>query len=359
MAIKKILLCLQFVFLFFTMQFAGSRSVMAQSDLGQVGLVIQFLDGRIETECIDISIDPFYGYDVLKSSNHLIIAEFNGSLGAAICRIDDEGCGVDNCFCNMPNYWTYWHLGKNQAGETTWLYSLIGASNYRISPGDVEGWRYGTGISPSEMPAFQEICLPATPTATEFTIPPSSTWTVVPVTNTSRPINTPTVWITGVMINPVITTAIPPTQVAPSVSTNTFTPTNTPTLARPSLTPSVELQSLKPSHTHSVDDSLATQPPILAIPTVTYTESSPEANQTNLPKKAKINNKQATLQSQATSIVETELAHTGLNNRVSPKSHGIIKWIMFLGGLTGIGSFLIFFFLLFTGFLVVYFRRRK
>lgn len=196
---------------------AGASPAAAQADLGRVGLVVQFGDGRLETRCISISQTPFSGYDVLLNSGYPLEVDFHPSLGAAICKIGGQGCSAQNCFCDTPNYWAYWHLGKNAQGQEVWQYSNIGASSYLVQNGAVEGWRYGPGQPPSQVVTFAEICPPPTATpsrAASATSPPPSP------TRTASPSPTPTAF------------SWPPT---PSPS-RTATPTSP--AASPSPTPS-------------------------------------------------------------------------------------------------------------------------
>lgn len=131
----------------------------------QVGLMIDFGDHQI-TRCIEFSESEISGYEVLQRAGLNLAVNFDSGMGAGICSIDGQGCPVDSCLtCNVPNYWSYWHL----SGES-WTYSQQGASSYSVQHGDVEGWRWGDGDSPSVVP-FDQIC--AAPTNTPA--PPTET----------------------------------------------------------------------------------------------------------------------------------------------------------------------------------------
>ena len=175
---KKIKFSLLFILgsLIFT-SWTGSRFVLAQTT-NRVGLVVQFDENTVVTQCVEFSEASITGYQVLERSGLSIEAEFSPQ-GAAICKIENQGCPADNCLlCDFPNYWAYWHLNQG-----SWFYSPIGASNYDVHDGDVEGWRWGVGGTPSEAPSFDEICV-----ATE---PPTATFTATP-TNTQTPTHTAT-----------------------------------------------------------------------------------------------------------------------------------------------------------------------
>jgi hypothetical protein len=149
-------------------------------------LVVQFGDGTTFTRCIQG--DGITGYDVLVRSGLEIIASFS-NMGAAICKIGVDGCPAESCLvCQQPNYWSYWHL----KGES-WEYSRLGVSNYIVTAGNVEGWRWGQGAPPTVIP-FNSICSqPATempqPTATQTQ--PTKTQPLPIPTDTPAPTATP------------------------------------------------------------------------------------------------------------------------------------------------------------------------
>ena len=157
--------------------------VRAQSP-NQVGLVIQFGDGTTLTRCVAFTEPEISGYDVLARSGLGIVAAT--SSGITICKIEDEGCPAENCFCKCQGatctYWSYWHLSGD-----TWQYSNLGASDYQVRHGQVEGWHWGTE-SPPPVISFDQICAPAAtntpppPTATPTLPPPSVSFSVIPDT---------------------------------------------------------------------------------------------------------------------------------------------------------------------------------
>jgi len=333
----------------------------AQSDLGQVGLVIQFLDGRVEKKCISISKDPFSGYDALSASGYAIIADFSGAMGAAICKIAQQGCSADNCFCNTPNYWAYWRLGQASNGESAWLYSTIGASQSILHAGDVDGWRFGEGIAPSEMPAFADICQPATqtPTFTHTSMPASPTWTAQPVTFLSQSTSRPTAWATAVMLDqPTSTRSLPMAQ-----PTRTPVPSFSLTTPTASSTPLPTSAAIQPAPTQAPEESSVALAAALASPTPASASPSPLARQTKPGKKA------AATQVQAVSQPVAVVTADGLSGQLSPVSQnekttaskpaGVSTWLILLGGLAGIGSWMFFALLLVGGLVVIYLKGRR
>jgi hypothetical protein len=141
----------------------------------KVGLVVRLGNGSIFTDCIDYTGPGMTGEDVLDQSGLSLVKEIYPGLGAAICKIQDDGCEYPqaNCFCQCSGggecrYWAYFHLDQ-QAGA--WVYSGMGASWHTVQPGDVEGWAWGAGTpeqSQTEPPlfTFEDLCSPPTPTPT-------------------------------------------------------------------------------------------------------------------------------------------------------------------------------------------------
>jgi hypothetical protein len=179
------------VLLLLTLVVGGLSNASAQHT-NRVGLVIKFGDGSLVTRCVEFNEAEISGYEVLKRTGLSIVAAFDSGMGAGICKIEDQGCPKASCMtCDVPNYWSYWHL---QGGS--WIYSNVGASSHTVHNGDVEGWRWGTGDAPPAMP-FDQICAPP---ATDTPVP---TGTPIPVTDTPVPTSTPI---------PATSTPVPPTN---------------------------------------------------------------------------------------------------------------------------------------------------
>ena len=147
----------------------------------RVGLVVKFGDGSVFTDCIDHTGPGMTGEDVLDASGLAVVKDTSYGLGAAICKIGNDGCDYphpDSCFCQCTGegpclYWAYYHLDQ-QAGE--WVYSGMGASWNTVQAGDVEGWAWGNGevggsdVAPPLM-TFEELCTPPTATQTKTPTP--------------------------------------------------------------------------------------------------------------------------------------------------------------------------------------------
>lgn len=244
--------------------FASTHPSNAQGN-NRAGLVIQFGDGSIETRCIEFNEQTISGLEVLERSGLPVLAVYDPSLGAMVCKIQDQGCPVDNCLCkNPPDYWSYWHLNGN-----SWVYSPAGSSTYQVADGEVQGWSWGPGNPPPVM-TIDEIC---TPPATEPpTNTPIPTNTQAPPTDTHAPTETPfptdTPGLEPTTEPPPTDTQVPPTQ-SDSQSQDTQPPTVTPE-------PSTETPSptFTPLATETQNQILPTDipaPTITPEPTETFT----------------------------------------------------------------------------------------
>ncbi len=167
----------------------------------RVGLVVVHGNGDVITQCVEFSEDEISGAEVLQRSGLDLSMDVAG-YGATICSIDSEGCSfpAESCFCQCQGspceYWSYWHAANGE-----WDYSNLGASNYFVHNGDVEGWVWGEGVigasadvTPPQL-SFDEICaVPATntPTVTSTPVPPVPLPTPTS-TATPSPVPTPVI----------------------------------------------------------------------------------------------------------------------------------------------------------------------
>lgn len=250
----------------------------ARANDNQIGLVVVHGNGEVLTRCISFTEPQLTGYEVLQRSGLDLNVEPSGG-GAAICRLDGEGCTYPEqpCFCGTEGgeyrYWSYWNLVEGQ-----WVYSNLGAAFSQVQPGAVEGWIWGSS-TPSYAPSppiidFADICAEptATPTAEPSATlpPPTATPSPTPThTSTIAPTPTPTPTPTPVpTLTPIPTatwTAIPiwtalptplPTdvQTVPATATPTASPTETPSPIAVSLLPTsapMPLSTLPPAPTAS------------------------------------------------------------------------------------------------------------
>ena len=161
----------------------------------QAGLVVFSSDGQVYTACVSFSEDAITGLDLLQRSGLDLETATNPNQGIAVCSIEGVGCPSNDCFCSMPDYWSYWQ--RNDAG---WAYSALGSVQSQVVGGDVNAWSWGIGNPPADV-TYQNICegVPfVIPTATVTSVPPTDTpaaTQALPVeqaTNTSQPTPTAT-----------------------------------------------------------------------------------------------------------------------------------------------------------------------
>ena len=94
--------------------------------------------------------------------------------GGAVCRI--FGVGRDagpNCLGGQDGDNRYWAYFRAPAGTSSFTYSRIGAGTARVHDGDVEGWKFGTGVAPAYV-SLASLTPPPPPP------PPSTTPTTKP-----------------------------------------------------------------------------------------------------------------------------------------------------------------------------------
>jgi hypothetical protein len=211
----------------------------------RVALVIRYGDGTVWTKCVEFSEPQITGLDVLSRAGLPVVYTSSGG-GALVCKIGPQGCdNPGNCLCACRGaectYWSYWHLI-----DGSWQYANIGAAQYVVKPGTVEGWVWGEGSvtkAPQPPPtSFDEICYPASPTATTAptALPPTATPLATPTqlpTYTPAPAHTPL--------------STPTSQVTPTVEPS-LTPTPLVLTSLPTATPALAAQRPTPAATPSV-----------------------------------------------------------------------------------------------------------
>ncbi len=163
----------------------------------RAGLVIQFGDNSVQTYCVEFTSPTINGYQMLQavSSLQVIYDVTSTGFGAGVCKINNDGCTQDDCFCQCQSincvYWSYFKLRS----DDTWEYSNVGASSRVLENGSVDGWRWGAGSTSSAPPppafTFAQLCS-TTGTATPTPTPTATTSGTPSVTPTRTQTPTPT-----------------------------------------------------------------------------------------------------------------------------------------------------------------------
>lgn len=126
-------------------------AVLAQ-EAQRVALVVQFDNEKILTRCIETNGKELTGQDVLQLAGLDLDLYYDANQDVAVCKVNGQGCEASACFCQFPDYWSYWHMHVEE-----WVYSGRGSSSSMVQAGSVEGWRWGDGAPPSKI-SYEQIC---------------------------------------------------------------------------------------------------------------------------------------------------------------------------------------------------------
>ncbi|MGD0448390.1 MAG: hypothetical protein ABSB36_07200 [Candidatus Dormibacteria bacterium] len=103
-----------------------------------VTLVVEHGDGSVIGLCIGFDGSSITGEQILQASGvHYAVAGF-GSLGDAVCQIDDEPTAYSSC---LPSSGSYWVVFVSRGGGS-WQPASSGISTLTLASGDAEGFRY-------------------------------------------------------------------------------------------------------------------------------------------------------------------------------------------------------------------------
>ena len=149
----------------------------------QAGLVIKLPDGSSLLRCVTFTGESTSGFDLLSASGLKLDTFMDPVKGPGVCSIENQGCPSSNCFCDMPNYWSYWHLQ-----DGVWVYSAVGAGTYEVKPGTVDGWGWGDTELPTSL-TFDSICSPNAALFLPAVTSPQETHVATP---SEEPVNEPT-----------------------------------------------------------------------------------------------------------------------------------------------------------------------
>ncbi|WP_298819201.1 hypothetical protein [Chloroflexus sp.] len=238
-----------------------SGVAIAQPAVNRAGVVARFGNGDVVTACVEFSEPSISGLELLERSGLPVISQ-RSSIGAAVCKIGNEGCDypATSCFCaREQGRVVYWAFYVREGG--TWRYSNLGASNVSVSDGDLHGWAWGPGdASGGAMPPeveLADVCrqaavippaaattAPATNAAPTATIPPAATIahtaTAIPTATNTPPMTAAPSLIASLEPSATLASAtatLSPVATASATAAVTFSPTFTPTATITSVTP--------------------------------------------------------------------------------------------------------------------------
>jgi len=128
---------------------------------GEVGLVVDFGDGDVETYCVAFEGDSIRGDAVLRSAGVSV-----HSISGMVCAIDGTGspdaADARDCWSkSQGSNYTYWAYFTQEYGGS-WVYSSLGFTSQAARDGDMQAWKWGAG-GPSSAPApaaitFEQVC---------------------------------------------------------------------------------------------------------------------------------------------------------------------------------------------------------
>ncbi|HVE75791.1 MAG TPA: hypothetical protein VND22_03370 [Actinomycetota bacterium] len=114
----------------------GGGPVACAEDGNYVGVVVRLDENREISRCVELRGDRISGLDALKAAGFKVITqEQGGSLGTAVCRIED--IGTDTCDYNA-GFWGYFHANP----DGSWKESPAGSELYFLRRGDVDAWSW-------------------------------------------------------------------------------------------------------------------------------------------------------------------------------------------------------------------------
>lgn len=151
-----------------TIGFMMIMSIILSASAVRVGVVVEFPDGTVTSECIETPAGTD-GYQLMRKINLDIAWSDGGVWGHGLCGINGTGCPSDNCYCSTEEYWSFHTLSGGtwnympvgwDAGDNCWngdVNSYVG--HYCTQEGDVLGYAYGPWGTKPAYKRFDEICL--------------------------------------------------------------------------------------------------------------------------------------------------------------------------------------------------------
>ena len=144
--------------LIFVLLIGSLAAVPAQA--ARVGVVVDLGNGTVLTECVNFGGPTITAFDLLQRSDLAFTFQNFGSLGAAICSIEQTGCQfpAQECFCQCPgtgtcNFFAFYTL---ENGE--FVFSDVGVSSTILRNRDVIAFSFGDGSTAPAPQDIQDIC---------------------------------------------------------------------------------------------------------------------------------------------------------------------------------------------------------
>ena len=135
----------------FTPPAFSQQEIVAAPLESRAALVVTMPDRSSLQRCVTFNGTTITGFELLQASGLQLETTFDPAMGPAVCQVEGQGCPSNDCFCSMPDYWSYWHIYNGE-----WGYAAAGAGTYPVEDGALEGWSWGD--SPPIQTSFEEIC---------------------------------------------------------------------------------------------------------------------------------------------------------------------------------------------------------
>lgn len=124
---------------------AGSGSSACAASAQHAAIAVDTGDQELRF-CVVLPPGTVTGIDLIELASDQHGLQYRlGYGGQGVCQLAGVGSEGEECFTDSPEFWGYWR-GDGSGG---WTWSSTGAGSVTVSPGDVQGWSYGTGRDPS------------------------------------------------------------------------------------------------------------------------------------------------------------------------------------------------------------------
>ncbi len=136
-----------------------------------VGIVVEFNDGTVKTDCVDVPQET-EGFAILEKSVFDILWSPSSAFGQLVCKIDNEGTGIQGNFCEFSG--EFWNFNILPNGDSQWLHSPVGhngpggcwnrkttsfAGHYCGIDKDVLGYKFDSGSDGEpKLKTYADVC---------------------------------------------------------------------------------------------------------------------------------------------------------------------------------------------------------
>ncbi len=135
-----------------------------------VGIIVEFSDGTIKTDCVNVPSETD-GYEILEKSVFDVLWSPESSFGQLACKINGEGTNVSGSFCEF--FGDFWNFNILPNGNNEWIHSPVGhnglegcwnrdvlsfGGHYCGVDKEVIGYKFGPGGNEPPLKTYEQIC---------------------------------------------------------------------------------------------------------------------------------------------------------------------------------------------------------